>query len=154
MYLVKECVTMSAPRLRGLQFTGDENVLSTQRRAPWALQAYATFSMSKILRVGFVGVSIHTILVLGLRCFLNSEMTLKSTKDTSMSALGLRIVRRYLAVPPYTSSTHRTWSPREQRFIRVTLEDMPEFVAKAKLAYSRVASCLSRASLVGLPQRA
>ncbi len=86
---------------------GVEKVLSTTRRTPVPFKASAIFLMSKHFNVGLVGVSSQQIFVLGLIYFLNSLISLKSDRVTSMLAFGIKIFNKYLCVPPYTSSTHK-----------------------------------------------
>ena len=66
MYLVAECITMSAPSSSGRVSTGVANVLSTASSTPcrWAHSAQA--AMSVIDSSGLPGLSIHSSLVRGV----------------------------------------------------------------------------------------
>ena len=63
IYLVVECVTISAPHSIGRQFTGVGKVLSTISGTPWRCAACANFSMSRTVRAGFAMVSPKTAFV-------------------------------------------------------------------------------------------
>lgn len=130
---------------------GDANVLSTTTIAPEPLHASAIAFMSKILRVGLVGVSNQTSFVLGLNIFLKFFTSEKSEKSISIVVFGPNIFLKYLYVPPYTSSTHKTWSPIDKRFSRVTWADIPEFYANANFPCSIEAKLRSKARRVGFP---
>ena len=65
MYLVVECVTMSAPHSKGRQFTGVGNVLSTISGTPWSCAAFAKRSMSSTSSAGLAMVSPKTARVFG-----------------------------------------------------------------------------------------
>jgi hypothetical protein len=131
-----------------------KKVLSTAKRTPFSLQMAAMALISKILRVGLVGVSAQTTLVFALMASLTSSGSLKSTKVTSICYLSLRILLKYLWVPPYTSSMHKTWSPLLSNCMIDTVALMPLFNASANLAFSKEARFLSNESLVGLPHLA
>ena len=63
MYLVVECTTACAPRVRGFCRAGDANVLSTTSRAPAASATCAHAAMSAMRSSGLDGVSNHSTLV-------------------------------------------------------------------------------------------
>ena len=87
MYLVRLCETMSAPRRSGFVLMGVAKVLSTTSRTPVPYKASAILRMSKHFSVGLVGVSSQQSFVFGLIYFLNSAMSLKSERVTSILAL-------------------------------------------------------------------
>merc|ERR1712098_232365 len=104
MYLVMLYITTSAPSSRGRWKKQVSKVLSTTRKTSLCcLTTSETAWMSTILRVGFVGVSIHTILVLGLIASATFAGSVASTKEVSMFILEA-ILLKNLFVPPYTSS--------------------------------------------------
>ena len=64
MYLVAECMTMSAPSSSGRVSTGVANVLSTPSSTPRRLAIAATAAMSVIDICGLPGLSIQSSFVL------------------------------------------------------------------------------------------
>ena len=72
---------------------GVMKVLSTTNTALCfkSFKALAIAAISNTFRVGFVGVSSHTKRVVGLKAALKVLMSEKSTKSTSISALGFRM---------------------------------------------------------------
>merc|ERR550534_102796 len=89
MYLEMECITMSAPSDKGLWKYADMNVLSTTmigltgQSCVSAFTAWQTAVMSTNLRVGLVGDSIQTILVLGLSPSITAWTLVMSTMEIS-----------------------------------------------------------------------
>ena len=66
---------------------GLKKVLSTMKVTFFSLQILATPAMSHIFKVGLVGVSAHTILVLGLKEASTNFKSAKSTRSTSTPCL-------------------------------------------------------------------
>ena len=78
-YLVAECITTSAPRLSGCWQKGVAKVLSTISSRPCALATFDRAAMSASFISGLVGVSTHSILVLGVMAASTAAMSLRST---------------------------------------------------------------------------
>ena len=66
MYLVAECITISAPSSSGRVSAGVAKVLSTPRSTPCRMAIWAQAAISVIDISGLPGVSIHSILVFGV----------------------------------------------------------------------------------------
>ena len=100
IYLVVECVTISAPHSIGRQFTGVGKVLSTMSGTPWSCAACANVSMSSTASAGFAIVSPKTALVLGRKAASSSSSdAFGATKVHSMPILRIVWAIR-LNVPP------------------------------------------------------
>lgn len=81
MYLVTECMVMSAPSLHGFYNTGDMKVLSTARRAPFSWHNLAMPAMSEHFIVGLVGLSVQTSQVF----FLSLALTIFRSERSAYS---------------------------------------------------------------------
>ena len=142
---------MSAPSSRGLWKYADSKVLSTTKKilsCLWTISATAWISTT--LRVGLVGVSIHTILVFGLIAASTLDGSVASTKEVSMFILAATCLK-YLLVPPYRSSMETMWSPALRMWVIVVVAASPLEKVMACLALSREARQVSSTSLVGFP---
>ena len=85
MYLVVECITMSAPCSKGRQLMGVAKVLSTISGTPLAWAMRAIFAMSSTCREGFEMVSEKRHLVFGRKAaMISSSGASWFTKVTSM----------------------------------------------------------------------
>ena len=114
MYLVVECVTMSAPHSIGRQLTGVGKVLSTISGTPCLWAAAANFSMSSTVRAGFAIVSPKTALVfLWNAASISSSLASGLTKVESIPIF-LSVVDMRLNVPPYMDDDATTWLPASQ----------------------------------------
>lgn len=88
------CMTMSAPKARGLWKKGDMKVLSTARSSPLRLAKAATASMSVSFSVGFEGVSHQIILVAGVMALSILAMSRMSTKEKVWPIWGPHTLRK------------------------------------------------------------
>ena len=79
MYLVVECTTTWAPSASGFWRKGVAKVLSTTSRAPWLRAISAQAARSTRRSIGFVGLSIHSILVAGSKALSISSGRVAST---------------------------------------------------------------------------
>ena len=85
-YFVAECTTISKPNSKGFCTKGEQKVLSQTAIKLLCFAKEAIAFKSAILSKGFVGVSIHIILVLGLREASKALTSLKSQKVKSKPA--------------------------------------------------------------------
>ncbi len=100
MYLVVECVTMSAPHSNGRQLTGVGKVLSTMSGTPCAWAAFANRSMSSTVRAGLAMVSPNTARVFARKAASSSSSVQSGeTKVASMPILAM-VTEIRLKVPP------------------------------------------------------
>ena len=100
MYLVVECVTMSAPHSMGRQRIGVGKVLSTMNGTPCACASFANFSRSATSREGFVTVSANKALVLGRNAAASfAASSFWFTKVNSMPIFFM-VMEKRLNVPP------------------------------------------------------
>mmetsp|Transcript_32420 Transcript_32420/g.96280 ORF Transcript_32420/g.96280 Transcript_32420/m.96280 type:complete len:280 (-) Transcript_32420:747-1586(-) len=81
---VAEWVTMSAPRVRGLQITGGIMVLSTLSRTPWERAIRASARSSEIFICGLEGLSVWMIFVRGVMSLSTESTSVVSPKMTTM----------------------------------------------------------------------
>ena len=100
MYLVVECVTMSAPHSKGRQFTGVGKVLSTISGTPCAWAAFANFSMSNTVRAGLAMVSPNTTLVLGWNAASSSSSLHSGSTKVAVIPIFFMVTEMRLKVPP------------------------------------------------------
>ena len=75
-----------------------------------------------------------------------------STKLVSMLKVEAHL-RKYLLVPPYTSSMETMWSPALSRWVMVVVAASPLEKVIACFAPSKAARHFSNTSLVGFPLR-
>ena len=134
------------------------NVLSTASRHPAACVARAAAAISEILSVGLVGVSSHTSFArppAAAKAFSSSPATVKSMNTNSRPYCGPAMRRKYLCVPPYTSSMQMMTSPALHVACKIaTVADNPEPNATQCVARSTAATARSNAARVGFPVRA
>ena len=100
MYLVVECVTMSAPHSIGRQLTGVGKVLSTMRGTPCACAAVANLSMSRTVSAGLAMVSPKTHFVLGRKAASSSSGVQKGETNVVSMPILRSVWARRLNVPP------------------------------------------------------
>ena len=95
IYLVVECVTISAPHSIGRKLTGVGKVLSTMSGTPCACAAFANFSISRTVSAGLAIDSPKTALVFSLKAAFNSSSVQSgSTKVTSTPIFFIVTARR------------------------------------------------------------
>ena len=100
MYLVVECVTMSAPHSMGRQLTGVGNVLSTMSGTPWACAAAANFSMSSTVSAGLAMVSPKTARVLSWKAASSSSGVQSGETNVASMPIFAMVTLMRLNVPP------------------------------------------------------
>ena len=100
MYLVVECVTISAPHSMGRQFTGVGNVLSTMSGTPFVWAACAKRSMSSTASAGFATVSPNTAFVLGRNAASSSSFVQSGATNVHSRPMRRMVLASRLYVPP------------------------------------------------------
>ena len=100
MYLVVECVTISAPHSIGRHMMGVGNVLSTISGTPCACAAFAKRSMSSTASAGLAMVSPNTHLVLGRNAASSSSSVQCGSTNVHSSPMRPIVCASRLYVPP------------------------------------------------------
>ena len=140
IYLVVECVTISAPHSIGLQLTGVGNVLSTISGTPCACAAFANFSISNTVSAGLAIVSPNTALVLSLNAALSSSSVQSGSTNVASIPIFFKVTSIRLNVPPYIEDDATIWLPASQILNKAKkLAACPDEVSIAALPPSRAA---------------
>ncbi len=154
IYLVVECITISAPNSIGRQRIGVANVLSTIRGTPFLWAILANFSISNTVSAGFARVSPKIAFVLGLNAFwISSSEAFGSTHIHSIPNF-LSVTENRFTVPPYIVETDIKLSPAEHILrIEIKVAACPLLVNIAPTPPSRAAIFSSTALQVGFEKR-
>ena len=100
MYLVVECVTMSAPNSNGRQSIGVAKVLSTMSGMLCLWAKFAYFSMSQTTSVGLVSVSENTRRVLGRTAASSSSAVASGETKVQSMPKRFSVTPNRFTVPP------------------------------------------------------